>query len=193
MVDAKFPGVQVVVPANPGSAVLYGAALYGTSPSVVGSRVMRYTYGFESNLLLSDTRFRGIDESAYSTYIDTRGNKRLRDGFLIMIAKDASLDANKSVSQIISPTTPAQTSMCIRIFSSDSENPIVTHEKGSRLIGDVTIHFAAGTTADFEVKFLFGTSEISVTVTDSETKIDVLPSSADDEQVERVLDDDGTV
>ncbi|KAI9224512.1 hypothetical protein BC828DRAFT_373286 [Blastocladiella britannica] len=164
MIDAKFPGVQVVVPANPGSAVLYGAALYGTSPSVVGSRVMRYTYGFESNLLLDNPRFEGMDQRDWTIFSDAEGERRIRNGFSIIVKKGQSLEANESANKVVNPSSPTQTEVDIPIYLSDSDNPVRVAEQGCRFLGKITLTVEPGQPERerIEVKFLFGASEISV-------------------------------
>jgi hypothetical protein len=41
----KFPHLSVIVPRDPGLAVLKGAVLYGLQPHSITERVSRYTYG----------------------------------------------------------------------------------------------------------------------------------------------------
>ncbi|KAI9217363.1 hypothetical protein BC828DRAFT_391315 [Blastocladiella britannica] len=168
MIDAKFPGVQVVVPANPGSAVLYGAALYGTSPSVVASRVLRYTYGFAATIVVdAETRFQGMDMSDWPIIVDEDMDRVIRGGFSRIAKKGQSMDANEVASIGVGASSANQTGVAIRVFLSDNENPVFVSEAGCKLLG--VIEFDAPP-RDSEgkmrlvVEFKFGSSEIAVTV-----------------------------
>ncbi|XP_033743258.1 heat shock 70 kDa protein 12B-like [Pecten maximus] len=44
-----FPNKSIICPQDPGLAVLKGAVMYGFDPSLIQSRVMKYTYGIEVN------------------------------------------------------------------------------------------------------------------------------------------------
>ncbi|XP_060557878.1 heat shock 70 kDa protein 12A-like [Ruditapes philippinarum] len=46
-VKEAFPNKRIIVPSEPGLAVLKGAVLFGHNPSVMKSRISKYTYGVE--------------------------------------------------------------------------------------------------------------------------------------------------
>ncbi|KAI9218797.1 hypothetical protein BC828DRAFT_387648 [Blastocladiella britannica] len=166
MIDAKFPGVQVVVPANPGSAVLYGAALYGTSPSVVGSRVLRYTYGYQGTLLADGPRFEGMDKSNWNIIVDWEGDRVIRGGFTIIALKGTSLAADEVVETGAGAAAENMREVTFPLYLSDNMNPVFTSEPGCRFLGTMSFDVPSNAPQPlkFDIAFKFGAAEISVSI-----------------------------
>ena len=48
-IKSAFPGHRIIVPPDPGLAVLKGAVIYGHDPLAIGERIAKYTYGIGTN------------------------------------------------------------------------------------------------------------------------------------------------
>ena len=46
-ISRAFPNKYLVIPEDPGLAVVKGAVIYGHDPKAIVSRIARYTYGVE--------------------------------------------------------------------------------------------------------------------------------------------------
>ena len=70
-----FKTKTIIIPNEPGSAVLQGAVMFGHDPSVIAERRCRYTYGIKTTVLFNDKfhkdskRFNGEDEIAMANDI----------------------------------------------------------------------------------------------------------------------------
>ena len=53
-ISRAFPAKKLVIPSDPGMAVVKGAVIYGHDPKAIVSRISRYTYGVAS---FCDARF----------------------------------------------------------------------------------------------------------------------------------------
>ncbi|XP_076070819.1 heat shock 70 kDa protein 12A-like isoform X1 [Mytilus galloprovincialis] len=74
-IKEKFPKLTIIVPKDPGLAVLKGAVLYGFEPQAITERVSQYTYGVAMQKPYDPDLY---DESKIST-IRGHGGKRMVD------------------------------------------------------------------------------------------------------------------
>ena len=53
-IKSKFSSKTVIIPNQPGLAVLKGAVIFGHDPSIIAERICRYTYGIGCSLPFDD-------------------------------------------------------------------------------------------------------------------------------------------
>jgi hypothetical protein len=166
-VKEAFPDIQVVVPDDPGLAVLKGAVIFGHSPEQISSRVVRFTYGvavegpFQKGYHPEDKRVQRGDEEF------------CRDLFskLIEVDSDAGVsDTIKKTYDKIDQNKP----LSISIYVSKKPNPLLVTEEGCTRLGEIMINVPLGgwrKNATVEVEIGFGGTEFKVRATEVQTQI----------------------
>lgn len=161
---ANFPNHRLIIPDEAGTAVLQGAVIYGHDPSVISSRVTRFTYGVS-----------GIVPFANGKHNE---NKRVvRDGkqyckeiFSPIQAKNKIVHRGTSVQKRfpINKSNVLKTS----IYASTEEYPMYVDDSSCKKVA--TIEMALHSTSQFiDIEFYFGDTEIIVKATEEGNKCTV--------------------
>lgn len=161
---ANFPNHRLIIPDEAGTAVLQGAVIYGHDPSVISSRVTRFTYGVS-----------GIVPFANGKHNE---NKRVvRDGkqyckeiFSPIQAKNKIVHRGTSVQKRfpINKSNVLKTS----IYASTEEYPMYVDDSSCKKVA--TIEMALHSTSQFiDIEFYFGDTEIVVKATEEGNKCTV--------------------
>lgn len=132
-----FPTCQLVVPEEPGLAVLRGAVVFGFYPRTESCRISRHTYGVDM-----DARFDpAVHEESKKEVID--GVEYCTGLFDKLIGKGEKLfDGKESGLKYYIPMTPQQNFVSFYIFSSDDSDPLYTDQ--CIRLGKVEIHVPVG-------------------------------------------------
>jgi molecular chaperone DnaK (HSP70) len=146
---------KIVVPPNPGSAVVRGAGAYGLAPSRIGVRRSRLTYGVRHAPAFRD----GIDPEP------RRGRGRYAGRclgrFKAFVHKGQEVPFNRAVTFDGSPIFPNQPRVTVKVFASPQERVDYDDEPGVRFLGDVVVQLKPGDTK-VEVTMYFGGTELAV-------------------------------
>ncbi|XP_063413810.1 heat shock 70 kDa protein 12A-like isoform X2 [Mytilus trossulus] len=130
---AKFPNIGMVIPKDPGLAVLKGAVMFGFDPGTITSRVARFTYG------IGTTRaFRDGDPESKKIIVD--GVERCKDVFdkhieigqILEVGEDKYLEEQEYV-----PLYKDQTSVNFNFYDTLSKSPKYVTDDGCRRIGSL--------------------------------------------------------
>lgn len=168
IVDAikeAFPDLRVVVPPDPGLAVVKGAVLYGHAPLTIASRVCKYTYG----VAVYDTFKEGVHPP--EKRLETKREVLCKDIFNKFIEAGQSVSVNSSVDKPYDVTEP-NVPMALNIFATTEKNPAFTTDKNCEMLGSITIQPPEGgwkKGAIIKVSMKFGGTEFEVHATDEQS------------------------
>eukprot|EP00899_Mesostigma_viride_P001819 jgi/Mesvir1/11638/Mv00039-RA.1 len=121
----------VIVPQEPGAAVLVGAVLNGLTPDAYGSRFARRTYGIKTA-----QRFRhGIDPPGKMFQVapgpgQARPQRMCRDRFLCFVHNGDEVPVNQAVVHTVHPVHEGQRRVCLRVFSTEDQYPDFVTDEG---------------------------------------------------------------
>lgn len=168
IVDAikeAFPDLRVVVPPEPGLAVVKGAVLYGHAPLTIASRVCKYTYG----VAVYDTFKEGIHPP--EKRLETKTEVLCKDIFNKFIEAGQSVSVNSSVDKTYDVTEP-NAPMALNIFATTEKNPAFATDEKCEMLGSITIQPPEGgwkKDAKIKVSMKFGGTEFEVHATDEQS------------------------
>lgn len=161
-----LPDKKIIVPADPGLAVLKGAVIYGHDPSVVRERRCRYTYGAATSYLFQP----GVHPEARK-YTSSDGKDYCGDMFDCHVkAGQAVVRGEKQAVRGYVPTEAHQTSLAMDFYASDQEEPMFVLEDSCTKIGRLVVDLE-GTGLDRFVSVMctFGDTELHVEAVESKT------------------------
>ena len=158
---------KVLVPSEAQLAIIKGAVLYGHQPQEIGSRISRFSYGFEYNPAF-DERIHDIARKA-----NIRGYERCRNVFSCMIRAGDDIATGSSVKRILRPSVAEASDERLPLFAKRGlpDKPTqYTDVPGMKRVGEVTVELAGfGIGRKVEVGFVFGGTEIRVNARDLQT------------------------
>ena len=178
----EFPALKLVVPKDPGFAIIQGAVRYGPLKAIV-SRNSYATYGVDCQRPFKD----GHDPSK-KTWSKKSQCNYCKDIFSVFVTRGQKLNPAAPYTSKFSPSDLDQTSATFVIYATDATDPKYVTDPGCVKIGTFSIDMVplpAGATAaddnrEVTVKMDFSGSEIFVTADTgqyhSEQTVDFLPS-----------------
>lgn len=164
-VKDAFPDVMVVAPLEPGLAVVKGAVIFGHAPDSISTRVSRYAYGvaaqgeFIPNMHPEHNR------------IEVNGKECCKDLFSKLVSLNDSVDSTQKIERIYGVEDKNAT-VCIEIYASENEYPVLVNDPGCTKIGQLIIKPPLGgwrKNAELKIELGFGGTEVTVTATETQT------------------------
>lgn len=155
-----FSNKRLVVPDEAGLAVLKGAVRFGCLPDVVKSRIMKYTYGIQTNIPFDEKKHPASRKKIM------RGLPRLDGVFTKFVEVNSEVKVGSVIEKVFLPSDDDATG--ITIFASENANPFLVYDTGCREVGILDIVHPDGETKkdkEFNVSFQFGQTEILVNIT----------------------------
>lgn len=159
----NFKDKKVIIPEDPGLAVLKGAVYYGHVPKTIGRRVARYTYGIQSWPEFDPSKH----PEAKKVQIGTKF--RCRDVFFKYVTKGELLTPGYQRSQIFQALKPDEACLECAIYVSDEENPVFVDDPSCRRLGTLRVplpRVSAGCSLEIEETMIFGDTELEVQARD---------------------------
>lgn len=155
---------SVIIPPDPGIAVLEGAVHYAYDPQI-RARKTKLTYGVDTNPLFVV----GIDPDE-KQFIDELGNVRCHDRFHIFVTAQEIVRVDRRVSQVLRPIDPTQSGMYIGIYASRKHRPRYVDEEGVKELGHIDVDLSAVMRRrleerSVEVSMFFAETELRVLAT----------------------------
>jgi len=150
---------------DPGQAVVTGATWFGLDRTIIRSRIVRRTYGIETT-----HEYRaGIDGDRL---LVVNGRKLADKIFAIHCVNGMSIDAGDRFPRIYHPVDPRQTSVIVKLVTTDKLRPDYTDESGVVCFRELELPWpGSGLDRELKVEFSFGDTEVKVTCqTEGETK-----------------------
>lgn len=154
-IKEKFPNMKVIVPAEPGLAVLKGAVMYGHKPKTITTRIARQTYG----VAISKPFIEGHHPEDKKQ--STRGVVVCKDIFHKYVEEGDPLELGEKQTM---PFTSASSINRIRVYASSEPDPIYVTDDGCNLLGEMILNLSTVENSGniIEVSMEFGGVEISV-------------------------------
>lgn len=162
--------IKIVMPAQPGAAIVEGAAAFGMNPDSIRSRRSRLTYGcdvrdvFDEKLDLARKSDRQEDLEKKEYYMSNR--------FSSFITAGQSVGIDEVITKSFVPSTAAQTAVAFTFYATKKENPRYVDETDVQEIGKIRIDISSTVGTEdrsIEASMNFGKTEITVTVKDVQT------------------------
>lgn len=111
---------KLIIPDEPGLAVLRGSVLFGHYTKVITSRKMRYTYGVAGTVPYN----KKIHPKSSKCVI--HGKPMVRNAFIIFIKANDDVKPGTEITKECSDPQGGERNIVIPIFRSNSENPILS-------------------------------------------------------------------
>lgn len=160
-----FYDTNVIIPIDPGLAVLKGAVKFGQFEGILEMRVCDYTYGFETNrfCLATDPRdkIKRIGDELQCTQV-----------FEKMVTIGDQIRVNDKVEKEFKASTPGMRRMKINIYKSKDPSPLFITDKGCELFAEMTIEMPdtkGGVDRAVIISIKFGKTEITISARDKTT------------------------
>lgn len=166
IVDAvreEFKELNVIVPEEPGLAVVKGAVLYGHNPLTIASRVCKFTYGVAVNVPFEKT------VHPENKKIIINNEELCKDGFSSFVRIGTQVKAGDIIRKeygIHEQKAPVK----IEIFASTVKYPLLTTDPNCNKIGSITVSPPEGgwpPGGKVMVEMGFGGTEFTVSARDS--------------------------
>lgn len=156
-VEKAFDSVQLIVPPEAGLAVLRGAVIFGHCPTVIMSRILRFTYGtavgkeFDPAIHREDKKVT-IDDKDMCV-----------DCFSTIISAGTEIEIGHKEMANFSTTSYYQELATVKIFCSPHNEVQYTDDEGCFKLGELSVSLDGDImTHDFDVIFVFGDTELQV-------------------------------
>jgi molecular chaperone DnaK (HSP70) len=162
--------IKIVMPAQPGAAIVEGAAAFGMNPESIRSRRSRLTYGcdiravFDEKLDLARKSDRKYDDEKREYYMNNR--------FYSFITAGQSVGIDEVITNSFSPPTAATTVVTFTFYATKKEKLRYIDEPGVQKIGEIKVDISStvGTeNRSIEASMNFGKTEIAITVKEVKT------------------------
>src|SRR5262249_18892938 len=127
---------KVVVPPEPGKAVVVGAALYGLNQAPITGRVPRATYG----CAIRRDFLPGQDPEAKKVWNEPRRRQECDRVFDVFVKAGEAVGANRKVTKIYAPGSPHLTHLLIDLYATKRTDVKYTDEPHVRGVGRMTLH-----------------------------------------------------
>lgn len=159
-----FPDTKVIIPIDPGLAVLKGAVTFGQFEGILKTRVCDYTYGFETNrfCLATDPRdkIKRIGDELQCTQV-----------FEKMVTIGDQIRVNEKVEKEFK-ASPGMRRMKINIYKSKDPSPLFITDKGCEWFAEMTIEMPdtkGGVDRAVIISIQFGKTDITISARDKTT------------------------
>ena len=156
-----FPNKRIIIPEEAGLSVLKGAVLFGHKPGYIASRV---SYGADISPLFDPDKHE--QRRKFTSAVE--GTDRCRNVLKDILQQNKSVVLGTKVSHHYSTTIPNQSSMAVAVYASTKEKSMYVDEDACALIGKavIDIPFPSEEERILSVEYIFGNTEISMTVTE---------------------------
>ena len=172
-----FRNKKVIVPQDPGLAVLKGAVLYGHQPKTISARVCKYTYGV-SALHIFDEKIHPKSKKVLKDEVEW-----CNDIFSVHVSVGELIKVGEpQVKQDYTVVRADQTKMTFPIYTSNEKKPTYTTDAGCTRLGTLTIDLpdtTKGLDRGVFVHMTFSGTEITVTAVDKDNPTKIVSTNVD--------------
>ena len=161
----RFPQYKVIVPIDPGLAVLKGAAMFGQDGDIITARISPQTYGFYSMRYF-------MEGDPESKRINIDGTDYCKDVFQKLVTIGDLVNVGYRVEHDVFASSAVMKQMFINLYQTNEKNPKFVTDKGCECIGELIVDMpdtTKGKDRSVELSLFFGETEISVQVQGLET------------------------
>ena len=155
--------LRVIIPQDPGLAILKGAVMFGLDPTIVRVRRSALTYGVGV--------LNAFEEGKHPPEKKTTkgGRDWCTDVFDTFVVVDQCLALGDTVVRSYTPAKAEQTSTIISIFSCNKEHAMFTTDPGVKRCGELHLDMpdtTGGNSRELQMMMMFGDTEIKVEALD---------------------------
>lgn len=165
-VENEFKPMKLVVPPEAGLAVLKGAVIFGHSPTIIMSRILRFTYGtgvapdFDHNIHREDKK------------ITVDGVDRCQDWFKAIVTAGTEIATGHKIKQGYSTASKMQIAALVKIFCSPRTDVKYTDDEECFELGKLLVPLPGNLIAGlllgireypFAIEYTFGDTELKMT------------------------------
>ncbi len=156
---------KIIIPADPGAAVLTGAVSYGLDPSRIRARRARLTYGCRIMAPFED----GVDPEKKKRWNPGQKRHLCRDRFQPFVHAGDAVTVSHEVLHVFQPTREEQKEWTAVFYASRKKTVRYTDEADVFEIGKLTVKMpdtTGGLKRKIQVAMRFGRAEIEVRARD---------------------------
>ena len=164
-VKSSFPHLRIIIPNEPVLAVLKGAVLFGRNPRVLTARVSRFTYGICTNRNFID------DIHPLHKLVFSGDRKIVKDIFNPHVLSKQVVRVGEHLgSKEYCTTHKEQTELLLKVYATESENPIFVTDEGMQCLGNLCVQVRSkNSSPKFNVRFALDGTELEVVVIEEGT------------------------
>lgn len=171
--EKAFPSVKLVIPPEAGLAVLKGAVIFGHCPTIITSRILRFTYGTDVCPQFDPTKHKEDKK------IKVDGIDRCKDCFSPIVIAGTEVEVGERKIETYETTSKYQSQARVQIFCSPCKEVKYTDDEKCFPLGEVNVplsgNILAGLlgieeTIPFVVIYVFGDTELKLQAIDLVTK-----------------------
>ena len=171
--EKEFPALQLVIPEDPGFAIILGAVLYGPLLKAIASRTSHATYGIRSC-----RPFHAGDDPKKKYKSKKYKADYCHDIFSVFVTKEEELNPSAPYTRTFTPMELDQTALQLVIYATDAKNPKYVTDDGCNKIAQFSVSInslphgatAADDNRSVTVKMDFSGPEIFVSAIDNTGK-----------------------
>lgn len=162
---SKDSSARLVIPPEPSLAVLKGAVIFGHSPLIITSRILRFTYG--TNVTPDfDPEIHKIDKK-----ITVEGVDRCKDCFSTIVTAGEEITVGHKIAQVYATATSSSFGTVVKIYCSPREEVKYTDDEECFELGDICVPLPGRLITGligmqhhpFVVEYVFGDTELKIT------------------------------
>ncbi|XP_062582421.1 heat shock 70 kDa protein 12A-like [Saccostrea cucullata] len=132
-IKKSFNSVRFVMPPEAGLSVVKGAVIFGHDPSLIKSRILRFTYG------MSICPEFDPEIHPEAKKITVGGVDRCRDCFDVIISAGTEVEIGHRTCRVCTPTSPFQLLAAVKIFCTSEKEVKYTDDEGCFLLGELPV------------------------------------------------------
>ena len=170
-IKKAFPNKTFIIPEEAGLAVVKGAVMFGHCPTMIKSRVCRFTYGIEAFRNFQP----GLDRPERKV-VKKFGNTNYflcEKSFSIHAYRGESIDVGESRGKHeYVPSEQGEKKLTVSVYRSERRMPVYTDEPSCEKVGDVEVILADtenGIDRPITVEMIFGDTELKVQLVEKKT------------------------
>ena len=162
--------VNIVMPPQPGAAIVEGAASFGLDPESIRSRRSRLTYGCQVCKVFDEERDR--HQKSQREFFEAKDEWYICNRFKFFVIAGESVDVNEVVTHPFYPIGADQKALSFKFYGTTKKNPRYVDEPDVEELGELNVDISSTVGKEdrpVEVSMNFGKTEIAVIAKDLKT------------------------
>lgn len=166
VIKQTMPNKKIIIPADPGLAVLKGAVIFGHDPTVIRERRCRFTYGVQTSYPFKE----GVHPQS-KKFTNDAGKEFCSDMFDKHVEIGQPVICGESqVTRSYNPTKINQTNMTFSVFVSKDTDPVYTTDANCTKLGSLSVDLqGSGLNRSVKVQMSFSDTELHVKAVETST------------------------
>ncbi|GIL49465.1 hypothetical protein Vafri_5802 [Volvox africanus] len=172
--------IKIILPEDPGAAVVTGAVVFGTQPSTVSARCARRGYGVGTcRPWTADHAIHNASFGFPKKFYDDEKSCYYADGIYSSFVKHGELiKVDQVVKHVFHPLSKSQDAITFNLYSTTSESARYTADKDMEKLAEIVLTLPSGWSDgltdsgeyDIQAEMHFGATELSLVAIDKRSK-----------------------